>query len=299
MKIMTRNYLIRVMTMAICLITACNTASGIENNIHDKDSEAEKNVRIDMNSEELDWIEFAYSSDVKEGYDIYLCIGQSNMAGRGYLLDSDKNEVVEGVYLLDNEGKPVPATHPFNQYSTIRKNMDMQQMSLCYSFSKKMREAYPERPILLVCNARGGTSITQWMNDSEEEYYKEAVDRCTEALKYGSLKGILWHQGCSDSKKLVDEYMSYLKDLVKGLRKDLKAQDAPFVAGELPYWRTSSEDFNMMINEISEKIPYTSCVSAEGLGMRNDEDDPHFSRDALITLGERYADALIKLISKE
>ena len=48
-------------------------------------------------------------------YDIYLLIGQSNMAGRGTLLASDLNESPDGVFLLDSGDKPVPATHPFNQ----------------------------------------------------------------------------------------------------------------------------------------------------------------------------------------
>ena len=139
----------------------------------------------------------ADDSEEQTVYDVYLLIGQSNMAGRGTLLLSDMNEEPENVYLLGAENVPVQATHPFNQYSTIRKSLSMQQMGPGYSFSLKVLEAHPDRKILLVCNARGGTSITEWAKGST--YYSEAVRRTREALKYGELKAILWHQGCADS----------------------------------------------------------------------------------------------------
>ena len=41
-----------------------------------------------------------------QDYDIYLCIGQSNMAGRGDMAPGD-DAVLEGVFLLDSLGVPV------------------------------------------------------------------------------------------------------------------------------------------------------------------------------------------------
>ena len=40
-------------------------------------------------------------------YDIYLLIGQSNMAGRGAFEAADTTQIIEGVWLLDAEGVPV------------------------------------------------------------------------------------------------------------------------------------------------------------------------------------------------
>ena len=113
---------------------------------------------------------FCVTLQAQDSYDIYLCIGQSNMAGRGYLEDSDMETSLDGIFLLNESGVPIEATHPFNQYSTI----------------------------------------TQWGKGTH--YYSEAVGRARQAMKYGKLKGILWHQGCGDASARTHCYMSMLKD---------------------------------------------------------------------------------------
>ena len=67
----------------------------------------------------------------RKNYDVYLLIGQSNMAGRGEMTEADKIPM-EGVWLLDAEGNIVPATAPLNRYSTIRKKAGVQKYSLGY-----------------------------------------------------------------------------------------------------------------------------------------------------------------------
>ena len=173
----------------------------------------------------------------------------------------------------------------------------MQQMNPGYSFSAKMHSVHPDRPILIVCNARGGTSITAWGPGST--YYSEAVRRTKAAMKYGTLKAILWHQGCADSGSRVAQYMGLLKTMVSSLRTDLAAPDVPFIAGELATWRSTSPQFNLMIRTISDNIPNSSYVSSEGLGMLKDETDPHFNRDAQILLGQRYADKVLEMVKFE
>lgn len=230
-------------------------------------------------------------------YDVYLLIGQSNMAGRGVLTEADLQETVEGVYLLGEDGTPVPATHPFNRYSTIRKSMNMQGMNPGYGFAKVMKPA-SKRPILIVCNAKGGTSILQWEKGAEDGFFEQAVERCRMAMKYGKLKGILWHQGCSDSGR-TDEYMSLLVKLVSDLRSELKVgKKVPFIAGELARWRKESPAFNEMIHSISDNIPNSSYVSSEGCGMLRDENDPHFSREGQLLLGERYGRKMLEMQKK-
>ena len=104
---------------------------------------------------------FGLNSSAQE-YDVFLLIGQSNMAGRGIMIEGDENVFDENVFILDGEGKVVPATNPLNQYSTIRKSMSMQQICPGFGFSKKLSQK-TGRKILLVVNARGGTTISQWM----------------------------------------------------------------------------------------------------------------------------------------
>ena len=50
--------------------------------------------------------------------DLYLCIGQSNMAGRGKL-SPEVMDTIQYVYLLNAEDKFEPAVNPLNRFSTI------------------------------------------------------------------------------------------------------------------------------------------------------------------------------------
>ena len=92
--------------------------------------------------------------------------------------------------------------------------------------------------------------------------------------------------------------MEVLADMVTDMRKDLNARKVPFIAGEIAYWKKEYEGFNERIANISEYISNSACISAENCSMLIDEDDPHFSRDAQIVLGERYADAVLKICYK-
>lgn len=241
------------------------------------------------------------AKNVSEEYDVFLLIGQSNMAGRGYMIDGDKDIIDKRVFILNDKGEIVPATNPLNQYSSIRKDMSMQRINPGFSFSKKIAKK-TGRKILLVVNARGGTSIGQWSKgEGGEGYYEEAVRRTKQAMQYGTLKAILWHQGCANSRN-ADTYMNSLSALVHNLRTDLNA-DVPFIAGELGRWRSRVDAFNTMIQTISEHIPSSDWVSTEGCvpivtkrsNGEPDLKDPHFDRNSQIILGERYADKVLKM----
>ena len=234
-------------------------------------------------------------------YDVFLLIGQSNMAGRGYMTEKDKEVFDKNVFILNDAGEVVPATNPLNQYSSIRKGMSIQRINPGFSFSKKIAKK-TKRKILLVVNARGGTTLSQWSKGEEGEgYYEEAVRRTKQAMQYGTLKAILWHQGCGDSKK-TDVYLEKLAVFVQNLRTDLGA-DVPFIAGELGQWRSNVAAFNEMIHSISEYIPDSDWVSSDGgvpiatpdpEGKPNMK-DPHFDRKSLIIIGRRYADKVLDM----
>lgn len=237
-------------------------------------------------------------SSCSRGMDVYLLIGQSNMAGRGWMEAQDTLAPIEGVWLLGPEDTPVPAKNPLNQYSTIRKSLDMQQICPGTEFSHAMYE-HNGRKILLVVNAKGGSRLDEW--EEGTEFYNEAVRRTLEACKYGTLKGILWHQGCSDcTEERLATYLDRLTGMVASLRLDLGVDEkVPFIAGELGYWINMSSEFNEMIHGISGAIPGSGWVSAEGCGMRADESDPHFSREGQLLLGHRYAEKYIKMTNKQ
>lgn len=239
----------------------------------------------------------------KGDYDVYLLIGQSNMAGRGTMLPEDQ-EPMENVWLLNDEGNPVPATNPLNQYSSVRKSLKSQQIGPGYSFAKTVA-AKTGRKILLVVNALGGSNIYAWKRDAdlikdkqsigfeERQLFDEAVRRGKQAQKYGTIKGILWHQGESNHGDVY--YTETLSRIMSDMRKALDAPDAVVVVGQIAQWVERYQDFNVRIQKIAEDLPNSDWVSSEGLGMQKDKSDPHFSREGQLILGERYAEKILEM----
>ncbi len=240
--------------------------------------------------------------DCDNGYDIYLLIGQSNMAGRGTMLPSDTTDIITGVWLLNGKGIPEPAKAPLNRYSTIRKGMKMQQIGPGTSFGKAMHER-SGRKILLVVNARGGSSIMSWIPENHTDaYLVKAETRVKEAMKYGRICGILWHQGETDIENSTPEYAEKFASIINHLRRALNAPDVPAAVGETGQWGWESPEkinaFNdSTLNKARSITPRCVKVSSDGLGRLypDNEKDPHFCRNAQIELGRRYAAAILKL----
>lgn len=225
--------------------------------------------------------------------DVFLFIGQSNMAGRGILTDNYKTNI-ENTYLLTPAGDMEPARNPLNKYSTIRKRLELQGVGPAYSFSKAIAKK-TGHSLGLVVNARGGSSIDSWLKGAEDGYYDEALWRIRRAMKFGTLKAVIWHQGESDSKAS-EAYLPKLLKLITDLRQDLGDEQLPFIVGELAEWRkdSASEAFNRMLRTLPARMSRTYCVSSRELVPLVDENDPHFSADSQVILGRRYAEAAWK-----
>ena len=236
-------------------------------------------------------------------YDIYLLIGQSNCAGRGFLLLEDTAQVLQGVWLLNDQCLPEPAKAPLNRYSNIRKDMSMQLFGPGVSFGLEMHQR-TGRPILLVQNARGGSALESWQvgGDGKVSYLDSTLVRAIPALRYGRLRGILWHQGETDiSKGTAGQlYVERFTAMVAELRRQLGVgEEIPVIVGEVPQWgwerMEQIERFNTAtLEELTRQVPNCHKVSSDGLLMRMPDrvGDPHFSRDAYIELGHRYAVAM-------
>ncbi|MDA0836619.1 MAG: hypothetical protein O3B01_23785 [Planctomycetota bacterium] len=219
----------------------------------------------------------------QESLHVYLLIGQSNMAGRAPF-KADESGSVERCFLLNREDKWEPAKNPLNRYSTIRKGLGMQKMNPGYTFAKKMLAEDKSISIGLVVNAKGGSSIKEWTKGTT--FYKEAIRRAGVALKSGSLKGILWHQGESDAKDA--HYFPKLKALISDLRSDLGEPGIPFVAGEIQNVKL----INDQIRELAGEVPFTGYASSDGLKTM---DRWHFDAPSMKLLGQRYAEAMLKI----
>ena len=107
-------------------------------------------------------------SEAAGKFDIYLCIGQSNMAGRATLTPAVMDTLVN-VYLFNDRNFFEPAVNPLNRYSTIRKEIGIQKLGPAYSFARKVSEK-SDCKIGLVVNARGGSSIKSWEKGASDNY---------------------------------------------------------------------------------------------------------------------------------
>lgn len=225
--------------------------------------------------------------------DLFLCIGQSNMAGRGPM-DEGKGDLlsIDNCYLFTPEFGFEKASNPMNKYSNIRKTLSEQQISPAYGFAKYIADNQPETTFGMIVNAKGGTSIEEWSKGAE--LYNKTVARTKKALSWGELKAILWHQGESNTGS-VDTYPAKLNKMVSDLREDLSSPGVFFVAGELIRTWSQSQNFNTMLRNIAENVTNSDWVSSEGLNPRS-SGDVHFDRIGNITLGERYAEKVIEKI---
>lgn len=228
---------------------------------------------------------------------LVLCIGQSNMAGRGPL-DAAARDTLPGVFLFNAEGRFEPAAGPLNRYSSVRKELGMQRVGPAGSFAVAFAAA-TGRPVGLVVNARGGTSIDEWAGP-QGRLLDSAMVRLRAAQEWGEVVAVLWHQGEADARH-PERYEARLRELVGRLRAELGNPRLPFVFGEIARWNWTGRPegpapFNAMLRAL--RLPWSVCVSSEGLCPMKDETDPHFAAASQRELGVRYAAALLQLQSE-
>jgi hypothetical protein len=238
-------------------------------------------------------ISLTWSSALSQNMDIYLVIGQSNMAGRA-AIPENLSQPLEGIFLFTGDMSDlwVPTSNPLNIHSSIRKEASMQRLGPAYAFAVKTKENHPEKLLGLVVNARGGSAINEWLPGSH--FFNEIIGRAKQARLFGSIAGVIWHQGESDVNR-TDEYMGDLKQLIEGLRKELDLPQLPFVAGQLSADTEERRAFNQMLLALPEQVPYTQVALSDDT---ETFDGTHFDTASQLLMGERYAESMDILIYK-
>lgn len=234
----------------------------------------------------------------KENFHLYLLVGQSNMAGRGKVTPQDQKPHPR-VLMLNKDRKWVPAADPlhFDKPGIVG-------VGLGKTFGIEMAADSPDAVIGLIPCAVGGSPISSWQpgqfyKPTKSHPWDDAIARAEIALKQGTLKGILWHQGESDSKpELAEIYEEKLHDLIARLRKELKAPEVPFIAGQMGQfserpWNAAKKVVDAAHRDLSKHVKNTAFVNSNGL--RHKGDQVHFDADSYRELGRRYADAYRRL----
>lgn len=240
---------------------------------------------------------------------IFLCFGQSNMAGQAPIEEQDL--VVSDRYLsmattdggdgrvLGTWRKAVP---PLCRHDAHLGPADY--------FGRTLLDVVPENVrIGIVSVAVEGCPITffdkdknapliakeerDWMNGILDQYgrdpYKRLLDMAKTASKDGVVKGILLHQGETDAYN--DEWRKEVRKIYRDLQQELRFDSTavPLLVGEVVRGEYGGicGHANPAINNIANHYPNTYVVTSEGC-MPSD-DNLHFSSEGYRQLGRHYA----------
>jgi len=231
-------------------------------------------------------------------FDLYLLIGQSNMAGRGEITVEYKNEGNENVLMLNKENSWVKAKHPlhFDKPSVAGVGPGL-------SFGIAMLNKSKGHKIGLIPCAVGGSSIDVWkpgaFDKATSTYpYDDAMKRLTIAMQSGTIKGVIWLQGESDSDSTkAKDYLSKLKELIGRIRMATNNLKLPFVAGELGQYKEQYKNINDVLVVLPDKVEYTAVASSKGL--RDKGDKTHFDSPSAEKMGKRFARKMKHLLIRK
>lgn len=247
---------------------------------------------------------------------IFLCFGQSNMEGAGRIEEQDKTvdgrfqvlEAVDAPNLQRTRGMWYAAVPPLCRSRT----------GICPAdyFGRTMVANLPKNIHVGVVNVSvAGCKIElfdkdnfqtyaatapTWMAGMIKEYdgnpYQHLVDMAKLAQKEGVIKGILLHQGESNTndKQWPDKVKKVYENLLKDL--DLKADSVPLLAGELVNadQNGACASMNKIIAELPKTIPNSYVISSAGCPCRADR--LHFTTPGYREFGKRYAEQMLSLM---
>jgi Domain of unknown function (DUF303). len=255
------------------------------------------------------------SAQKKSNFYIYICFGQSNMEGQGPIEAQDLNvnsrfkvfQALDCPNLERTKATWYTAVPPTCQCGS--------KLSPADYFGRTMVENLPDSITVGIFNvAVGGCDIRLFDKDIYKDYdstykenwftskvanygwnpYKHIIDLAKLAQKDGVIKGILLHQGETNTGQT--QWLEYVKKIYNDMLNDLslKAESVPLLAGEmLQTGNNCCSSMNPIVNRLPETIPTAHVISSAGcLG----QDAAHFTSEGYRILGKRYAIEMLSLM---
>ncbi|MBC7390554.1 MAG: carbohydrate-binding protein [Opitutaceae bacterium] len=254
-------------------------------------------------------------------FHIYLCFGQSNMEGNGIIEAQDKTGVdvrfqVMGAVNCNSGGKTYTigkwqtATPPIVRCNTGLGPSDYFGRTMVANLATNIKVgvvpvAIGGCDIALFDKVNYGAYVAtapSWMVGTINEYggnpYARLVQVAKLAMKDGVIKGILLHQGETNSGQ--QDWPNKIKAIYNNLMTDLGLDPTkvPLLAGELVTTAQGGAcgGHNAIIAKLPGVIPNSHVVSAAGLPHKGD--GLHFTPASYRTLGQRYAQLMLTLLPK-
>ena len=250
-------------------------------------------------------------------FHIYLCFGQSNMEAGARPDPQDKGDLdprfqmlaaVDMPRLNRTKGNWYLATPPLNRQENNMGPVDWFGRNMVANLPKDVRVG-----VINVSVAGAGIELwdkdnwekyldtrEQWMKNIVKQYdgspYQRLVDMAKVAQKDGVIKGVLLHQGESNSSDT--NWPVKVKAIYDNLMKDLKLnpREVPLLAGELKSQEEHGVCFRFNTNilvHLPEVLPNSYIISSKGV--KGTPDQFHFNTAGMRELGKRYAVQMLKL----
>lgn len=250
-------------------------------------------------------------------FHIYLCFGQSNMEGAGAIETVDKTvdsrfrvmEAVDCSNLGRTKGKWYTAVPPLTRCYSGLSPVDY--------FGRTMIANLPTNVKVGVINVSVGgckielfdkvnyttyvSSITEtWLKNIIAEYsgnpYARLVEMAKLAQKDGVIKGILLHQGESNTGD--GQWPTKVKGIYNNLITDLALdpKKVPLLAGEVVHADQGGvcASMNTIIAKLPQTLPNSYIISSSKC--TDQADNLHFNSAGYRELGKRYANKMLSLM---
>ena len=264
------------------------------------------------------WLLFTVSAFSQDpNFFVFLCFGQSNMEGFPGIEQQDQGPVDDRFQMLAavdfpkqgrTKGKWYPAVPPLCRPSA----------GLCPAdyFGRMMVSNLPPNIKVGIVNVSiGGCKIELFEKDTYQAYvatapkwmthtiatysgnpYQHLVEMAILAQKDGIIKGILLHQGESNTND--KQWPTKVKDIYHNLLQDLnlRAEAVPLLVGELVNadQQGACASMNRIIDDLPKTIPTAHVISSKGCTSRRDH--LHFTQAGYRELGKRYAEKMLSIL---
>ena len=252
-----------------------------------------------------------------DNFYIFLCFGQSNMEGAARPEPQDLEGLDDRFQMMAavddaqrgrKMGEWYKALPPLCRENTGLTPVDYFGRTLTENLPKNVR-------VGVITVAIGGIHIQGFLNDSIKAYVKRApgwmkpmlaaynnnpyerlVSLAKKAQQQGVIKGVLMHQGESNTGD--PKWAGMVQQVYDNLLGDLKLkpEEVPLLAGEVV--QANGEGLcvamNKQINELPQTLHTSQVISSKGCS--NGPDKLHFDAAGYRELGRRYGERMLELM---
>ena len=257
--------------------------------------------------------------DKKKNFHIYLAFGQSNMDGAGEIEEQDMT-VSERFKMMPAIDFPSKKREKWKWYTAVPPLCrETSGLSPCDYFGRELVDKLPEEISVGIINvAVPGCSIdlfdqdkcanylstaADWLQNFAKLYdndpYKTLIDAAKVAQKDGVIKGVLLHQGETNTGD--EKWPGNVKTIYDKILKDLglDGNKVALLVGEVVNADSggSCAAHNDVIAKVPDVIPNSFVIKSNGL--KNKGDGLHFTSESYRIFGKRYAEAMLEFLAKQ